>query len=488
MEHVQLFADRNLLTVFLWHVTFVYLIVHVILSATIYSNTKDKVFLYYFGYVFLLFTYIVTRNYYFTEIRTYLFVHLYTFYVQVLYLCIYFYFGLSIINFKTYYPKFTRWTYRYMWVMIGIGTLIFVAGLFRWIAPGYMADYYHKVFFPIHTSIALFIIYRTFSLKQERLRFYYLIGTVVYIILGTIAVVTTFYRTPGALIQPISYFYIAIIIESTFFAIGLGIRIKHIYTGKLDTERKLNLAQQELQAQMLQQIEQQEQLNISLQREKELQVLATQVAQLENKVLRSQMNSHFIFNVLNSIKAYIIEEDVTKAVTYLNKFSKLMRRVLEASRNENYTLAEEISAIRLYVDIEKMRISDNLTSVVNINIQQEAETIPFPALLIQPFVENAIWHGLMPSHRRKELSIQVLNIDSAILIEIMDNGIGYSNSLREKKTLGTHRSHGMDITKERIEQFNKKNKSQISFGIEDRAETIGTRVWIRIDTHGLYNK
>lgn len=165
-----------------------------------------------------------------------------------------------------------------------------------------------------------------------------------------------------------------------------------------------------------------------------------------------------------------------------------MRRVLEASRNENYTLAEEISAIRLYVDIEKMRISDNLTSVVNINIQQEAETIPFPALLIQPFVENAIWHGLMPSHRRKELSIQVLNIDSAILIEIMDNGIGYSNSLREKKTLGTHRSHGMDITKERIEQFNKKNKSQISFGIEDRAETIGTRVWIRIDTHGLYNK
>jgi len=197
-----------------------------------------------------------------------------------------------------------------------------------------MADYYHKVFFPIHTSIALFIIYRTFSLKQERLRFYYLIGTVVYIILGTIAVVTTFYRTPGALIQPISYFYIAIIIESTFFAIGLGIRIKHIYTGKLDTERKLNLAQQELQAQMLQQIEQQEQLNISLQREKELQVLATQVAQLENKVLRSQMNSHFIFNVLNSIKAYIIEEDVTKAVTYLNKFSKLMRQVLEASRNE----------------------------------------------------------------------------------------------------------------------------------------------------------
>lgn len=488
MEHVQLFADRNLLTVFLWHVTFVYLIVHVILSATIYGNTKDKVFLYYFGYVFLLFTYVVTRNYYFMEIRSYLFVHLYTFYVQVIYLCIYFYFGLSIINFKTYYLKFTRWTYRYMWVMIGIGTLIFVAGLFKWIPPGYMADYYHKVFFPIHTAIALFIIYRTFSLRQERLRYYFLIGTIIYIILGTIAVVTTFYRTPGALIQPISYFYIGIIIESTFFAVGLGIRIKRVYTDKLETERRLNATQQELQVQMLQQIEQQEQRNISLQQEKELQVLATQVAQLENKVLRSQMNSHFIFNVLNSIKAYIIEKDVTKAVTYLNKFSKLMRRVLEASRDENHTLADEINAIRLYVDIEKMRVSDSLASVVNINIQQDAETIPFPALLIQPFVENAIWHGLMPSHRGKELSIQVFNIDTGILIEIMDNGIGYSNSLREKKTLSTHRSHGMEITKERIAQFNKKNKPQISFGIEDRIDMIGTRVWIRIDTYDLYNK
>lgn len=476
------------MTVFLWHVTFVYLIVHVILSATIYSNTKDKVFLYYFGYVFLLFTYIVTRNYYFMEIRTCLFVHLYTFYVQVIYLCIYFYFGLSIINFKTYYPRFTQWTYRYMWVMIGIGTLIFVAGLFRWISPGYMADYYHKVFFPIHTSIALFIIYRTFSLKEERLRYYFLIGTVIYIIFGTIAVVSTFYGNREALIQPISYFYIGIIIESTFFAIGLGIRIKNIYSDKLKAERKLNLAQKELQTQMLQQIEQQEQLNISLQREKELQVLATQVAQLENKVLRSQMNSHFIFNVLNSIKAYIIEQNVDKAVTYLNKFSKLMRRVLEASRNENYTLADEISAIQLYVDIEKMRVSDSLTSVININIQQEAETIPFPALLIQPFVENAIWHGLMPSHRTKELSIQVFNTDVDILIEILDNGIGYTNSLREKKTLGKHRSHGMDITKERIEQFNQKNKLHISFGIEDRTDTIGTRVWIHIDTGNLYSK
>ncbi len=488
MKGAMLYGDLSLLSVFLWHITFVYLIVLIVLSYIIYRNNRDKIFLYYFIYVFLLFTYIVCRNYYFREIQTYRSVYLYSYYVQVLYLCVYFHFGLLFINFKIYFPNFTKWLYRYLALALGIGTLIFIAGLSGWVHSSSMVDYYHKYFYPVHISFAIVIIYRAIQLKQERLRVYFLIGTISYLILGTVAVLTSFYQPAGFMVRPIAYFYIAIIIECTFFAIGLGLRIRYIYTGKLETERQLNAAQKELQIQMQRQIEQQEEDKKALQREKELQTLATQVALLENRVLHSQMNSHFIFNVLNSIKAYIIEKNVAKAVTYLNKFSKLIRWVLEASRNENYTFADEISAIRLYVDIEKMRVSDNLTSVVNIDIQQNPETIPFPPLLIQPFVENAIWHGLMPSHREKKLSIQVFNIDTDILIEIIDNGIGYSNSLREKKILDTHRSHGMDITKERIDQFNKKNKLQISFGIKDRADAIGTRVWIRIDMHYLYSK
>lgn len=481
-------GDFNMFTIFTWHVTLVYLIVLIILSFIIYNNTRDNLFLHYFIYIFLLFTYILYRNYYFMEIQTYLPAYLYSFYVQVLYLCVYFHFGLLIINFKTYYPRFTKWAYRYLMLAVGAGTIVFIAGLLEWVHPSAMADYYHKYFFPIHVTLALFIIYNTFRLKQEPLRVYFLAGSIFYIIFGTVAVVTTFHPFRVLPITPVTYFFMGIIVECTFFAIGLGLRVRGIYRGKLETERELNIVQKELQAQMMVRIEQQEEDKKKLQQEKELQTLATDVALLENKVLRSQMNSHFVFNVLNSIKAYIIEKDVTKAVTYLNKFSKLMRRVLETSRSDDSTLADEIRAIRMYVDIEKMRISDNLRTDIGIDIQQNPETIPFPALLIQPFVENAIWHGLMPSNRQKELSVQVCNTGTDILIEIRDNGIGYSDSLRDKKPLGTHRSHGVDITKERIAQFNKKNKFQLSFGIDDRTDTMGTRVWIRIEMDGLYNK
>lgn len=483
MEQSTLYGDLNLFSVFLWHVTFVYLIVLMFLSYIIFKNTKDRLFLLYFTYVSLLFSYIACRNYYFMEIQTYLLVHLYSYYVQVLYLCAYFYFGLAIINFKSYYPRFTKWIYRYLVVAVGIGTILFIAALAKWVPASYMEDYYYRYFFPVHITLALIIIYLTTKLKQETLRIYFLIGTISYLVLGTMAVLAYFFQPAGFVIRPIAYFYLAIVIECTFFAIGLGIRVQRVYRDKLETERRLNNAQKELQARMLLQIEQQEEDKLALLREKELQVLATQVALLENKVLRSQMNSHFIFNVLNSIKAYIIEQDSKKAIGYLNKFAKLMRRVLDSSRQDNHTLADELSAIKLYLDIERMRLPEQVSVIVDLGISPEQQTIIFPSLLMQPFVENAIWHGLTPSQREKELTIRIREEGAAIVIDILDNGVGYFKSLADKSDLESHRSHGISITNERIIQFNQKHAIQLSFGIEDRLETTGTRVWIRIETH-----
>ncbi len=483
MEHILPNVNLNLIAIFLWHVCFVYLIVQMTLSLIIYRNNRDKIFLIYFAYVTLLFTYIVCRNYYFLDLLTYLPVYLYSYLIQVIYLCVYFHFGLSLLNFRKYHPTVTKWIYRYLIMATAIGMVIFCATLMGLIHPSNMPNYYFSIFFPIHILIALYILFRVVSLKTEKQYTYFLIGSFAFLILGVLAVVSSRSETflSVSTIRGISFFYAGIIVECTFFGIGLGIRVRDIYTGKLETERQLNAAQKELQTQMLQRIEQQEEDKIALQKEKELQVLATQVALLENKVLRSQMNSHFIFNVLNSIKAYIIEQDVPKAVTYLNKFSKLMRQVLDASRDEKHTLADELNAIKLYLAIEKMRISDNLSVEINIDIGQPLETVHFPPLLMQPFVENAIWHGLIPSNRAKELFINVFNVKTDILIDITDNGIGYSNSIREKKALNMHRSYGMNITRERIDQFNLKSKNTISFGIEDRKNAAGTKVWIRID-------
>lgn len=209
---------------------------------------------------------------------------------------------------------------------------------------------------------------------------------------------------------------------------------------------------------------------------------------LENKVLRSQMNSHFIFNILNSIKAFIVEQDTGKAVNYLNKFAKLMRRVLDASRNEYYTLADEIHAVKLYIDIEKIRITGDFYTYFDIDIDQNPEGILFPPLLIQPFVENAIWHGLSPLHGEKELIFRMRNDGPDILIEILDNGVGYQQSLATKTATQEHTSHGLDITSERIKLFNAKNPYEISYEIRDRDRQPGTIVRLRLESNDLYNK
>lgn len=482
LEQLVADADISLTSVFLWHVTFVYLIVLMFLSFVIYKSSDDKIFLTYFVYVSLLFTYIVCRNYYLEDLRSYLPVYLYSYFIQVVYLCVYFYFGLSIINFKIHYPNFTKWVYRYLFLSSGIGLIIFLISLFELVPPHYIKIYYSRIFFPVHISIALVILYKSVFLKQEKQRVYFIVGSIFYLVLGVAAVVTSVFNVKEIIITQISFFYLAIIIECTFFAIGLGIRVRDMSIGKLEAERKLNAAQKELQQQMLQQIRQQEEDNLALQTEKEFQTLATQVALLENKVLRSQMNSHFIFNVINSIKAYIIEQNTTEAIKYLNKFSKLIRKILNSSIDENSTLADELATIRLYVDIEKIRLPDELDIDIEMDIAQDPSTIVFPALLMQPFVENAIWHGLMPSHSGNRIRIKVFNPAAGnIRIEIIDNGIGYTRSMSQKTRTESHQSHGMNITRERIQQFNKKKKSQLSFDIED-VPTGGTCVWIHIKT------
>lgn len=454
------FGDLSQLSVFLWHVTFVYLLVLMILSFIIYRNTADRLFILYFTYISLLFTYLICRNYYFMEIQHFLPVFLYSYYIQVLYLCIYFHFGLSIINFKNYHPRFTRWIYRYLTIAFSIATLLFLAALFQWIKPDVLVYFFQKIFFPIHIGLAVFIIFKVIRLRQEGLRIYFLIGTISYIILGTTAIIANFYQPYDFFIRPVAFFYMGVIIECTFYAIGLGTRVQQLYVRKLETERLLNAAQMELRKMVI----------------------------LENKVLRSQMNSHFIFNILNSIKAFIVEQDTGKAVNYLNKFAKLMRRVLDASRNEYYTLADEIHAVKLYIDIEKIRITGDFYTYFDIEIDQNPEGILFPPLLIQPFVENAIWHGLSPLHGEKELIFRMRNDGPDILIEILDNGVGYQQSLATKTATQEHTSHGLDITSERIELFNAKNPYKISYEIRDRDKQPGTVVRLRLESNGLYNK
>ncbi len=209
---------------------------------------------------------------------------------------------------------------------------------------------------------------------------------------------------------------------------------------------------------------------------------------LEQTMLRSQMNPHFLFNSLNSIKLYIINNETKNAVYYLNKFSKLVRKILEASTLKEISLADELETIQLYMNIENIRFSNNIDFQIQIEKGIDTEQIKIPSLILQPFLENAIWHGLSSKEGDKKIKIDVTNKnDYYNIISITDNGIGRNASevIKENKVL-KRKSIGIDITKERLYNFSKDyhNSFEVSIiDLYDKFETpCGTKVIISLPT------
>jgi len=151
--------------------------------------------------------------------------------------------------------------------------------------------------------------------------------------------------------------------------------------------------------------------------------------------IKSQMNPHFIFNALNTIQAYIYLNDKVKATNYLSKFSKLTRSILEMSEKEKIALSDEIVALQLYLELEEMRFQDDFEFKLNVNVD-DVDSIFIPSMLIQPYIENAVKHGLLHLSTKKKLSIDFSLEGSNLLVVIDDNGIGRkrANEINEKRS------------------------------------------------------
>jgi len=209
---------------------------------------------------------------------------------------------------------------------------------------------------------------------------------------------------------------------------------------------------------------------------------------LEQSMLRSQMNPHFLFNSLNSIKLYIINNEQKNAVHYLNKFSKLVRKILESSSMREIPLAEELETVELYMNIENIRFSNEIDFRVRVDDDIDPHTIKIPSLILQPFLENALWHGLSSKTGEKKIGLHVSkDHNDFIHIAITDNGIGRAaaEKIKQNKVL-KRKSVGIEITKERLKNFSK--DFQNSFDVEfvdlyDADEnSIGTKVVLHIPT------
>ena len=177
------------------------------------------------------------------------------------------------------------------------------------------------------------------------------------------------------------------------------------------------------------------------------------ILMLEQQALQTQMNPHFVFNALNSIKLYIINNEQKNAVYYLNKFSKLIRNILEVSKVKEVSLKEELNTMSLYMSIENIRFDNTIEYTEVIESDLNTDTIKLPPLVLQPFIENAIWHGLSPKENgKKEIILSTKKItENLIEISITDNGIGREAALEIKKDKWLKRkSIGIELTKERL--------------------------------------
>jgi hypothetical protein len=213
------------------------------------------------------------------------------------------------------------------------------------------------------------------------------------------------------------------------------------------------------------------------------------LADISMSALRSQMNPHFIFNCLNSIKYYTVQNDTVAASEYLTKFSKLIRLVLENSRNDRITLSSELAALELYIQMEAMRFKEKLKYSITVATDVEADYFEIPPLLLQPFVENAIWHGLMHKEEGGKIDIAVSTAKdgSALQIVISDNGIGRKKASELKnKVPQKHKSYAMQATSERIALVNQIYKSNAVINVLDLVDEYqqgsGTQITIQIGT------
>ncbi len=221
-----------------------------------------------------------------------------------------------------------------------------------------------------------------------------------------------------------------------------------------------------------------------LEAEKSGALLKQQKTELEIKALRAQMNPHFIFNCLNSINRFIISNDAAKAADYLTKFARLIRIVLEKSGVSLITLDEELKSLVLYMDLEALRFENPFCYEIHAE-GIDTEDLLVPSLIIQPFVENAIWHGFQAGQKSQgKIRIYLQLEKDRLLCDILDNGIGIS---RARAMSQIHREHsksfGIQFTKERLQLLSKPDAASVILAEDLKdvdGEIIGTRVHIEI--------
>ncbi|MDO6758898.1 histidine kinase [Tamlana sp. 2_MG-2023] len=456
----------------------------------LYFQHKDKVYLYYSLYTFLIFT----ANYPNTENSAFLdatndndpYMQLLIIPREWIYNTLYLMFAKALVELHIYKKNWNK--------VLNISMFVFFISLFILVIYAVLTKNYYVVgfafsyfFSPVIAVLALISFYILYGLKTP-LKYYVLIGSFIYLVTAEYA----FFFASGYKMVTI-IFSIGVIIENILFSLALGHKQKLILEEKNVSQLKL-IGQLKENENLRDKVQDQLVQDLILFKEKakneKLLTLkekwSKEIAELKITSLRSQMNPHFIFNSLNSIKMYIINNEKENAVYYLNKFSKLIRKILSSTQEKEISLADEIETMELYVNIENIRFNNEINFVLEIEENLNLDTIKIPALILQPFIENAIWHGLASKKEDKKLFIMVKKSGlSHLNISIADNGIGRKKSakIKEKKIYKSE-SLGIKLTEERLSNFAKEHNGNYSIIFtdlyHDNTNSPGTKVVLKV--------
>ena len=399
---------------------------------------------------------------------------------------VYFLFVFNFLDMKEHTPKWNKQiltaNYLFLGLMFLIHILFLITGNQKFVFYGYS---FFLFYMPVLAVIAY---YKIISIPNP-LKYYVIVGSAVLFLtwLGPVMIYQLNLGKENFKIAA-SIFMMGVIFENFLFALGLGHKQRMVIEENKAAHEKIVFQykeNEELRKTVQQKLEENLRLLNKKAEQDELDKVKAryekELAELKILALRSQMNPHFIFNSLNSIKLYIIKNEKEKAVYYLNKFSKLIRKILDATRQNSISLAEELETMQLYVSIENIRFNGELQFEVEKDEGLFLEDIKLPSLILQPFLENAIWHGL-PLATEKKLRILIEKPEvHKVAIYVEDSGIGRQRS-QEFNTQKLHKrkSVGIKMTRERLNIFYKNFSGSYSLKFEDLVhpggEPAGTRV------------
>lgn len=419
------------------------LILLFVFHALLYINNRQKIFLYYSIYALLFAINLIFWNSKFADENTIFLITLPQLYIVIY---VYFYFSREVLNIKKVIPKWDKALQKKAKILFTLALLTYISHFFI----------RKNIFLGINSLLLLMVIFYVLSthkkIKKANFAFsiLFVIGALSLLILSTFSVfvATTelkeYFQSHG--IHEQTFIYVGSAIEMFVFAIILGFRI----TSMENEEAAVNLKLVKQEA---------------------------ETEELRMEMLKSQMNPHFIFNMLNSINSLIIKNQIENASDYITKFSRFIREILNSSKKNSMSLADELNIIKLYIILEQARVDGGFSYEVIIEDNISPNFIQIPPMFLQPFIENSIWHGLAHHQGEKKLTLKLRKEENFYLLEVIDNGIGYKKGIEmAQKRLVKSSGIAVQIVKNRLQSLYKNKTTDVI--IEDLTnETIsGTKV------------